>query len=76
MYKTLTANDKNQKENIEIKTIWRWIKNLISQMRNYADLVNENNRLKLQERQARSKDRQVKNNFSLLTKFYLSFYNK
>jgi hypothetical protein len=58
LYKTLFANDK--KENIEVKIIWRWIKNIISQMRNYSELVNENNRLKLFERLSRSKVREVK----------------
>lgn len=44
-------------------------------MRNYAELVNENNRLKLQERQARSKDRQVTNQFRFLSKLNIIFYN-
>lgn len=60
LYSTLITNDKTDKEKIEIKTIWRWIKNLISQMRNYAEIVSENNRLKLSERLARSIEREVK----------------
>ncbi len=74
LYIILIANDKTEKENIEVKTIWRWIKNLVSQMRNYSELIRKNNHLKLYERHARSKERGVKRyilNFEFIQYLYI-----
>lgn len=62
-------NDSADVEAIEVKTIWRWLKNLVSQMRSYAETIskitkqgNQINQAQenLFERKSRLRDNEVK----------------